>query len=181
MGRCEVSNVQASTHPLLTSICRGTCFVWGVGVMTECTHMHAVPPLPSKWRTTDISSSASSFLCGYTTQDSARALKWTTSSVKGDSMISKQHSREGAKKRSQFKMKWNEWSLNQIKFALPRWHSWLRCEEEVVVRASFETHPCTHSTVFCFIVPSAGQPLDCVPHTRTNRNTKDCSKRRRKQ
>lgn len=51
MGRCEVSSVPASTHPLLTSICRGTCrttgFVWGVGVMTERSHTHSAPhPIP---------------------------------------------------------------------------------------------------------------------------------------
>lgn len=50
MGRCEVSSVPASTHPLLTSICRGTCrttgFVWGVGVMTERSHTHTQPPPP---------------------------------------------------------------------------------------------------------------------------------------
>lgn len=71
--------------PLLTSICRGTCFVWGVGVMTECTHMHAVPPphpstlptpapsLPPKWRTTDIS------VFEVLLKIAPRAPKWTTS------------------------------------------------------------------------------------------------------
>lgn len=58
MGRCEVSNVPASTHPLLASICRGTCYwlcVGGWGHDWAHTHARGVPPFPPKWRTTDIS------------------------------------------------------------------------------------------------------------------------------
>lgn len=125
MGRCEVSNVQASTHPLLTSICRGTCFVWGVGVMTECTHMHAVPPhhpltppLPSRPPFLQ-NGEQQIFLFGGTTQDCARAPKWTTSLVDGDSSCCFRSNILERGNSSEFTVKRQGRGLNQIKYALP--------------------------------------------------------------
>lgn len=94
MGRCEVSSVPASTRPLLTSICRGTCpttgFVWGVGVMTERSHTHSAPPL-QKWRTTDISVMRWNIF--YLLARSRKTLVSTVDNipVEGDSMLLHQH------------------------------------------------------------------------------------------
>lgn len=84
-----------------------TGFVWGVGVMTERTHMHAVSPPSSKMEN-------NRYFCFWgTTQDCARTTKRTTSPAWGDSVTSKQHS--AGKKRAH-----NE-SMNfeKLKYALP--------------------------------------------------------------
>lgn len=157
-----------------------TGFVWGVGVMTERTHMHAVSPPSSKMEN-------NRYFCFWgTTQDCAQTTKRTTSPAWGDSVISKQHS--AGKKELTMKV----WGLRNwnMHFLSPHWNSWLpedflnSCDEEVVVRASSWFWNASmslytwHSILF---YSSLCWPATKLCQTRSTRNNKDCFKRWQKQ
>lgn len=142
-----------------------TGFVWGVGVMTERTHMHAVSPPFLQNGEQQI------FLF---LRHCSRSVHKPQSrqQVQREEILWFQSNIQQGKKSSQWK--YEVWEIEMCTSSLLTetvgclkifWTPAMR-KLWLELPLDFEMHPfhCTHGTVFCFIVPSAGQPLNCVTH-----------------
>lgn len=174
MGRCEVSSVPASTHPLLTSICRGTCrttgFVWGVGVMTERSHTHTVPP-PRNGEQQIFLLWGETFSTCWPVQEKPLFLQWTTFRCKEilcfytNMDIQKKSSQWNNKCRSCEKIEMYTWSLltETVGCIKLLWTPVMR-KLWLVLPLGVEKDPChcAFGTVFSFLGPSAGHLPYCI-------------------